>query len=107
MTNRTENGQNMPETEKKGGLTPEEKMMLEKLKMPINITNGFRILFTVSSLVILIVIFGISKKADASWFEKVNLFLYELLIWNIVFTVLTTIAKFVFVVRYNKFVKKL
>lgn len=97
----------MSETNQKGGLTPEEKMMLEKLKMPINVSNGFRILFTVSSLFILIVIFCISKKADASWFEKVNLFMYELLIWNIVLTILASVAKFVFVVRYNKFVKKL
>ncbi len=107
MTTGTEMEKNMPEAGNKGGLSPEEKMMLEKLKMPINISNGFRILFTVSSLFILIAIFGIAKKADASWFEKVNLFLYELLIWNIVLTILATVAKFLFVVRYNKFVKKL
>ncbi len=96
------------EEQGRSALTGEQRQALATAKRPINIANGFRVFFAVSSLLVLIIIYLVSKfGADATWFPKVNQLLFEVLTWDILFMVISTIVKIVFVAKYNKIVKKL
>ncbi len=89
-------------------LTEEQKEALRRARRPVNMANGFRVFFAITSLLVLIIIYLIGKfKAEASWFPVVNQLFFEILLWDILFMIVATIVKFVFVVKYNKLVKKL
>ena len=99
---------NNQEEQGKSALTDEQRQALATAKRPINIANGFRVFFAVSSLFMLIIIYLVSKfGTDATWFPKINQLLFEILTWDILFMVISTIVKIVFVAKYNKVVKKL
>ncbi len=99
----------MQDKEQKGSsLSKEQRQALEAAKRPINIANGFRVFFAISSLLVLIIIYFLGKNsADAAWFAKVNQLLFEILTWDILLMVFATIIKIVFVAKYNKIVKRL
>lgn len=108
MQAEAEMNNNQEEQQRGSSLTIEQRQALEAAKRPINIANGFRVFFAVSSLLVLIIIYLIGKfSADAAWFAKVNQLLFEILTWDILFMVFATITKIVFVAKYNKIVKKL
>lgn len=105
-----EAGMNNNQTDEQRGfsLTNEQRQALASAKRPIHIANGFRVFFAISSLLVLIIIYLIGKfGADATWFAKVNQLLFEILTWDILFMVISTIVKIVFVAKYNRFVKRL
>ena len=108
MQTEAEMNNNQQEQQGSSSLTSEQRQALETAKRPINIANGFRVFFAISSLLVLIVIYLIGKfSADATWFAKVNRLLFEILTWDILFMVFSTVMKIVFVAKYNKIVKKL
>ena len=91
-----------------GRLTDEQKIIIAKAKIPVNIANAFRILFLVIAILMMIVIcIGDVAWKDTDWYAHEAAVMYEVLIWDIVLMLMTTFVKIGLVARYNKIVKKL
>lgn len=96
------------ESRQDGRLTDEQKMIIAKAKVPVNIANAFRILFLVIAVLMMIVIcIGDVAWKDTSWYAREAAVMYEVLIWDIVLMLVATFVKIGLVARYNKIVKKL
>ncbi len=94
--------------QKNNTLTDEQKMIIAKAKIPVNIANAFRILFLIIAILMMIVIcIGDVAWKDTSWYAHEAAVMYEVLIWDIVLMLIATFVKIGLVARYNKIVKKL
>lgn len=96
-------------TDQQGGrLTDEQKMIIAKAKIPVNIANTFRILFLIIAILMMIVIcIGDVALKDTEWYAHEAAVMYEVLIWDIVLMLVATFVKIGLVARYNRIVKKL
>lgn len=93
---------------KTGSLTQEEKEIVEKAGKPVNIMDKIRLfLLFITVLVLLFIYFGGKFFMGNGWFDDTVSVLYYLLSWDVLLIVLVTFLKFMFVVRYNRTVKKL
>lgn len=89
-------------------LSDEQKLIIAKAKIPVNIANAFRILFLIIAILMMIVIcIGDVAWKDTSWYAHEAAVMYEVLIWDIVLMLIATFVKIGLVARYNKIVKKL
>lgn len=89
-------------------LTDEQKMIIAKAKIPVNIANAFRILFLIIAILMMVVIcVGDKFWADTSWYAHEASVMYKALIWDIILMLLATFVKIGMVARYNKIVRKL
>ena len=89
-------------------MTDQEKEIVAKASVPMTIANGFRILFMIIALFLLLFIFfGNKAWENVVWFESFKQNAYAFLLWDILLMFLSTILKIIFTVRYNHIVKKL
>lgn len=89
-------------------MTDQEKEIVAKASVPMSIANGFRILFMIIALLLLLLIFfGNKVWENAAWYETFKQNAYAFLLWDILLMFLSTILKIIFTVRYNHIVKKL
>ena len=89
-------------------MTDQEKEIVAKASVPMTIANGFRILFMIIALLLLLFIFfGNKAWENVVWFESFKQNAYAFLLWDILFMFLSTILKIIFTVRYNHIIKKL
>lgn len=89
-------------------MTEKEKEIAAKASVPMNIANGFRALFMVIALLLLLFLFfGNKLFSEAAWYGKFLPYAYTFLFWDILLMFLSTLAKLLFTVRYNHIVKKL
>lgn len=91
-----------------GRLTDEQKVIIAKAKIPVNVANAFRILFLIIAVLMMIVIcIGDVAWKNTEWYAHEAAVMYEVLIWDIVLMLVATFVKIGLVARYNKIVKKL
>lgn len=91
-----------------GRLTDEQKVIIAKAKIPVNIANACRILFLIIAILMMIVIcIGDVAWKDTDWYAHEAAVMYEVLIWDIVLMLVATFVKIGLVARYNKIVKNL
>ncbi|MDD6810811.1 MAG: hypothetical protein PUD93_02940 [Lachnospiraceae bacterium] len=89
-------------------MTEQEKEIVAKASVPMTIANGFRWLFMIIALLLLLVIFfGGKIWAGAAWYESFVQKSYTFLLWDIFLMFLSTVLKIIFTARYNHIVKKL
>lgn len=89
-------------------MTEQEKQIVAKASVPMTIANGFRWLFMIIALLLLLVIFfGGKIWAGAAWYENFVQKSYTFLLWDILLMFLSTVLKIIFTARYNHIVKKL
>lgn len=89
-------------------MTEQEKDIVAKASIPMVIANGFRWIFMVVALMtVLFVFFGNKLWSGTQWYEAFMDKVYSFLFWDIALLVLCNIVRFIFVVRYNRIVKKL
>ena len=89
-------------------MTDQEKEIVAKASVPMSIANGFRILFMIIALLLLLFIFfGNKVWENVAWYEAFKQNSYAFLLWDILLMFLSTILKIIFTVRYNHIVKKL
>lgn len=100
-------GKNKSTDNREGRLTDEQKVIIAKAKIPVNIANAFRILFLIIAILMMIVIcIGDAVWEDTTWYAHEAAVMYEVLIWDIVLMLLATFVKIALVARYNKIVKR-
>ena len=81
------------------GLTEEQRQIVEK---------RFRLLFLFVGLIVLLFIFFGNKIWEGTgWYDNTVQHLYQFLLWDVFFMLLSTFIKFGYVVRYNRIVKNL
>ncbi|MBO5207938.1 MAG: hypothetical protein J6B68_01190 [Lachnospiraceae bacterium] len=89
-------------------MTEQEKEIVAKASVPMTIANGFRWLFMIIALFLLLFIFfGGKIWAGVAWYENFVQKSYGFLMWDILLMLISTILKIVFTARYNHIVKKL
>ena len=89
-------------------MTDQEKEIVAKASVPMTIANGFRILFMIIALFLLLFIFfGNKVWENVAWYEAFKQKSYAFLLWDILLMFLSTILKIIFTIRYNHIVKKL
>lgn len=89
-------------------MTDQEKEIIAKASVPMTIANGFRILFMMIALfLVLFLFFGNKFWEGAAWFEAFTQNAYSFLLWDILFMLLSTVVKILFTIRYNRIVKGL
>ncbi|MCM1143909.1 MAG: hypothetical protein NC318_02780 [Blautia sp.] len=89
-------------------MTNQEKEIVKKASVPMSIANGFRILFMIIALLLLLFLFfGNKVFQGAAWYEAFIGHAYLFLFWDILLMFLSTLAKLIFTARYNHIVKKL
>ncbi|MCM1388623.1 MAG: hypothetical protein NC231_14950 [Bacillus sp. (in: Bacteria)] len=89
-------------------MTDQEKEIVAKASVPMSIANGFRILFMLIALFLLLFIFFGNKLWEgAAWYEAFLQKAYSFLLWDILFMFISTILKMIFTVRYNHIVKNM
>ncbi|MCM1253459.1 MAG: hypothetical protein NC321_11610 [Clostridium sp.] len=89
-------------------MTDQEKEIVAKASVPMSIANGFRILFMLIALFLLLFIFFGNKLWEgAAWYEAFLQNAYSFLLWDILFMFISTIVKMIFTVRYNHIVKNM
>lgn len=89
-------------------MTEQEKEIVAKASVPMTIANGFRWLFLIVALFLLLFIFFGGKVWEGvAWYENFVQKSYAFLMWDILLMLLSTILKIVFTARYNHIVKKL
>ena len=79
-------------------LSPEQKERLARARRPMEIANGFLLLF---------VYFGGKIWTGAQWYDNSVQSIYGFLLWDVLLMLLSTFVKFFFAARYNQVVKKL
>lgn len=93
---------------KQSSLTEEQKKILKKARKPMETANKFRLLFLfVGLLVLLFIFFGNKVWQGIAWYDNTVQHLYQFLLWDVFFMLLSTFIKFGYAVRYNKIVKSL
>lgn len=89
-------------------MTEQEKEIVARASVPMTIANGFRWLFMIIALFLLLFIFFGGKVWEGvTWYENFVQKSYAFLMWDILLMLLSTILKIVFTARYNHIVKKL
>lgn len=89
-------------------MTEQEKEIVAKASVPMTIANGFRWLFMIIALLILLVLFFGNKIWDgAAWYDAFTGRAYAFLLWDIALMLLSSILRIVFAARYNRIVKNL
>lgn len=89
-------------------MTEQEKEIVARASVPMTIANGFRWLFLIVALFLLLFIFFGGKVWEGvNWYENFVQKSYAFLMWDILLMLLSTIMKIVFTARYNHIVKKL
>lgn len=89
-------------------MTDQEKEIVAKASMPMTIANGFRWLFLVIALLlVLFLFFGNKLWEGAAWYDAFTAKTYIFLLWDIALMLLSNVLRIVFTARYNKIVKKL
>ena len=89
-------------------MTDQEKEIVAKASMPMTIANGFRWLFLVIALLlVLFLFFGNKLWEGAAWYNAFKATAYIFLLWDIALMLLSNVLRIVFTARYNKIVKKL
>lgn len=89
-------------------MTEQEKEIVARASVPMSIANGFRWLFMIIALFLLLFIFfGGKVWAGVEWYESFVQKSYAFLMWDILLMLLSTVLKIVFTARYNHIVKKL
>lgn len=89
-------------------MTDEEKEIIAKASVPMTIANGFRILFMMIALLLLLFIFFGNKFWEGvAWYDTFTQNAYSFLLWDILFMLLSTVVKIFFTARYNRIVKNL
>ena len=89
-------------------MTDQEKEIVAKASVPMTIANGFRILFMIIALLLLLFIFfGNKAWENVVWFESFKQNAYAFLLWDILLMFLSTILKIIFTVRYNHIIKRM
>ncbi len=89
-------------------MTEQEKEIIAKASVPMMVANGFRWLFMIVALMLLLVLFFANKIGDgAAWYVSFSGKAYVFLLWDIALMLLCSILRVIFTMRYNKIVKKL
>ena len=89
-------------------MTDQEKEIVAKASVPMSIANGFRWLFLVIALLlVLFLFFGNKLWEGAVWYDAFTAKAYIFLLWDIALMLLSNVLRIVFTARYNKIVKKL
>lgn len=91
-----------------GALSEEQKVRLAKARRPMEIANSFRLFFLlIAVLFLLFVYFGGKIWTGQQWYDSSVQSIYNFLLWDVLLMLLSTFAKFFFVARYNRVVKRL
>lgn len=89
-------------------MTNQEKEIVAKASVPMTIANGFRWIFMMIALLLLLFLFFGNKLWEgAAWYDNFVQNAYLFLFWDVLLMFLSTIAKIFFTARYNHIVKKL
>ncbi len=89
-------------------MTEQEKQIVAKASVPMTIANGFRWLFLMAALLIVLVLFFGNKLWEgAAWYEAFTARAYSFLLWDILLMLLSSIVRIIFAARYNRIVKNL
>lgn len=89
-------------------MTDQEKEIVAKASVPMTIANGFRWLFLIIALLlVLFLFFGNKLWEGVAWYDAFVGRAYVFLLWDIALMLLSTILRIVFTARYNRIVKKL
>lgn len=89
-------------------MTEQEKEIVAKASVPMTIANGFRWLFMIAALLILLVLFFGNKIWEGvAWYEAFSGRAYAFLLWDIALMLLCSILRIAFTARYNRIVKNL
>lgn len=89
-------------------MTEQEKQIVAKASVPMAIANGFRWLFLMAALLIVLVLFFGNKLWEgAAWYEAFTARAYSFLLWDILLMLLSSIVRIIFAARYNRIVKNL
>ena len=105
-TNKT--GKTTSQREVMASLSPEDREKVAKAKFPMEIANGFRLLFLfVAILGLLFVFFGGKLWEEAAWFISARAHVYNFLLWDVLLLLIATFLKTFFVAKYNHVVKNL
>ena len=89
-------------------MTDQEKEIVAKASVPMTIANGFRWLFLVIALLmVLFLFFGNKLWKGVAWYDAFTARAYVFLLWDIALMLLSNILRIVFTARYNKIVKNL
>lgn len=86
----------------------EKKETLEKAKKRMELMNKVRLFFMFVAIVLLLFIFWGGKVwEEAQWFVDIRKKLYNFLCYDIILLVMSTFAKLLAAIRYNRAVRKL
>lgn len=89
-------------------MTEQQKEIVAKASVPMNIANGFRWLFLIIALFLLLFIFfGNKIWTGAAWYAAFVEKAYVFLFWDVLLMFISTLAKILFTVRYNHIVRKI
>lgn len=89
-------------------MTEQEKEIVAKASVPMTIANGFRWLFLVIALLlVLFLFFGNKLWAQTAWYVAFQSKAYAFLMWDILLMLLCNVLRIAFTARYNKIVKNL
>lgn len=89
-------------------MTDQEKEIVAKASVPMTIANGFRWLFLVIALLLLLFLFfGNKLWQGAAWYDAFISKAYAFLLWDILLMLLSSILRIIFTARYNRIVKNL
>lgn len=89
-------------------MTKQEKEIVARASVPMTIANGFRWLFMIIALLILLFLFFGNKIWEgAAWYEAFMARAYSFLLWDIALMLLCSVLRIVFTARYNRIVKNL
>lgn len=89
-------------------MTEQQKEIVAKASVPMTVANGFRWLFMIIALfLVLFIFFGNKIWGSAAWYQTFLQNAYSFLLWDILLMLLSTIVKIFFTVRYNHIVKNL
>lgn len=89
-------------------MTEQEKQIVAKASVPMTVANGFRWVFLLVALFLLLFLFfGGKIWGDAAWYAVFTAKAYSFLMWDILLMLISTIVKIAFTVRYNNIVRKL
>ena len=89
-------------------MTEQEKEIVAKASVPMTVANGFRWLFMIIALlIVLFLFFGNKIWEGAAWYDAFSAKAYSFLLWDIALMLLSTILRIMFAARYNRIVKNL
>ncbi|MCM1176045.1 MAG: hypothetical protein NC341_13500 [Blautia sp.] len=89
-------------------MTEQQKEIVAKASVPMTVANGFRWLFMIIALFLLLFIFfGNKIWGEAAWYQAFVQNAYSFLLWDILLMLLSSIVKIAFTARYNHIVKNL